>query len=246
MKSLVKITTIATVTIGLLSCNGLKKDKDASLNDLRDSASYCLGLSVATNLAQDKLDSLNLDAFIAGYMDAKDPESYKIAVAEITNTIQNFAMQEIKIKYSANIEAGKKFLEENKKRAGVTTTASGLQYEVISMGTGAKPQMYDSVTVNYHGTKLDGSVFDSSKGANPVTLSLTPGKLIQGWVEGMTLFPVGSKFKLYVPENLAYGVNARGSIQPYETLIFEVELLATKKGEAPKMDMNAMQQMMGN
>ncbi len=245
MKSLVKFTTITTVAISLLACNGLKKDKDAKLTNLRDSASYCLGLSVATNLAQDKLDSLNLDAFIAGYLDAKDPESYKIAVAEISNTIQNFAMQEIKIKYSANIEAGKKFLEENKKRAGVTTTASGLQYEVISMGTGAKPQMYDSVTVNYHGTKLDGSVFDSSKGANPVTLSLTPGKLIQGWVEGMTLFPVGSKFKLYIPENLAYGVNARGAIQPYETLIFEVELLATKKGEAPKMDMNAMQQMMG-
>lgn len=244
MKSLLKITSFTLLTVGLFSCNGLKKGDKVELKSLRDSASYCLGLSVASNLAQEKLDSLNLDAFLAGYKDAKDPESYKIALAEINATIQNFAMDEVKKQNGPAIEAGKKFLAENKTKPGVTTTASGLQYKVELLGTGAKPSIYDTVTVHYHGTKLDGSVFDSSKGAEPVSLPLVPGRLIQGWIEALTLFPVGSKITIWVPDDLAYGMNGRGSIQPFETLKFEIELISSKKGVAPKVDMNAMQQQM--
>lgn len=244
MKSFLKITVVSIIIISLFSCKG-KKSSNVDLKSLRDSASYCLGLSVASNLAQSNLDSLNLDAFLAGYKDAKDPEGYKIAVAEINAVIRNFAMDEVKKKYTKEIQEGKNYLEKIKKDPAVKTTKSGLMYKIISLGTGAKPAMYDTVTVHYHGTKVDGSVFDSSKGSAPVTLPLTPGKLIEGWVEGMTLFPVGSKFILYVPENLAYGPDGRGSIKPFETLTFEVELISTKKGEAPKVDMQALQQQLG-
>ena len=128
------------------------------------------------------------------------------------------------IKYGNSKEEGEKFLAENALREGVITTASGLQYEVLKMGKGKKPKATDNVKVHYHGTLINGAVFDSSVDRNePITFGLT--QVIAGWTEALQLMPVGSKFKLYIPQQLGYGSQQAGSIPPYSTLIFEVELL---------------------
>ena len=132
------------------------------------------------------------------------------------------------IKYGNSKEEGAKFLAENALREGVKVTASGLQYEVIKMGKGKKPTATDKVKVHYHGTLTNGTVFDSSVDRNePITFGLT--QVIAGWTEALQLMPVGSKFKLYIPQELGYGSQQAGSIPPYSTLIFEVELLGIEK-----------------
>ena len=132
------------------------------------------------------------------------------------------------IKYGTVKEDGEKFLAENALKEGVTTTESGLQYEVIKMGKGKKPSATDKVKVHYHGTLIDGTVFDSSvERGEPITFGLNQG--IKGWTEGVQLMPIGSKFKFYIPQELGYGAQNAGSIPPYSTLIFEVELLGIEK-----------------
>lgn len=133
-----------------------------------------------------------------------------------------------KIKYGDTREQGEKFLEENKLREGVITTESGLQYEVLKMGKGKKPAATDRVKVHYHGTLIDGTVFDSSVDrGEPIVFGLN--QVIAGWTEGVQLMPVGSKFKFFIPQQLGYGNRPAGSIPPYSTLIFEVELLGIEK-----------------
>lgn len=128
------------------------------------------------------------------------------------------------IKYGKLKQDAEQFLAENKSREGVITTESGLQYEVITLGTGIKPTIHDEVKVHYHGTMIDGTVFDSSvERGEPITFALT--QVIPGWTEGLQLMPVGSKFIFYIPYNLGYGEQQVGPIAPYSTLIFEVELL---------------------
>ena len=136
-------------------------------------------------------------------------------------------MEKYKLKKSAKAnEAGKTYLAENAKKEGVTTTESGLQYEVINSGKGAKPAPSDQVTVHYHGTLLDGTVFDSSVDRGEPA-SFPVGGVIKGWTEALQLMSVGSKWKLYVPYDLAYGERGAGAqIGPYSTLIFEVELIS--------------------
>lgn len=132
------------------------------------------------------------------------------------------------IKYGAVKEQGEKFLEENKLKEGVTVTESGLQYEVLKMGKGKRPVATDKVKVHYHGTLIDGTVFDSSVDrGEPIVFGLN--QVIAGWTEGVQLMPVGSKFRFYIPQELGYGSRAAGSIPPYSTLIFEVELLGIEK-----------------
>ena len=124
------------------------------------------------------------------------------------------------------IDEGRKFLEENSKKEGVITLASGLQYEVITNGSGDKPKLEDNVTTHYHGTLIDGTVFDSSVDRGEPA-SFPVGGVIKGWTEALQLMSVGSKWKLYVPYDLAYGERGAGpQIGPYSTLIFEVELLS--------------------
>ena len=132
------------------------------------------------------------------------------------------------IKFGDTKEQGEKFLEENKLREGVIVTESGLQYEVLKMGKGQKPSATDRVKVHYHGTLIDGTVFDSSVDrGEPIVFGLN--QVIAGWTEGVQLMPVGSKFKFFIPQELGYGSRAAGSIPPYSTLIFEVELLGIEK-----------------
>lgn len=171
--------------------------------------------SLATDFALIK------QGFINGLLGDDSQFDVQSAGAYIQETLNH-------IKYGNTKEIGEKFLDENKLREGVITTESGLQYEVLKMGKGKKPSATDKVKVHYHGTLIDGKVFDSSvERGEPITFALN--QVIAGWTEGVQLMPVGSKFKFYIPQNLAYGERAAGDIPPYSTLIFEVELLDIEK-----------------
>ena len=159
--------------------------------------------------------------FINGLLGYEEQMTGEVAGEYIQSTMNT-------IKYGNTKEDGEKFLAENALREGVITTASGLQYEVIKMGKGKKPVATDNVRVHYHGTLTNGVVFDSSVDRDePITFGLT--QVIAGWTEALQLMPVGSKFKLYIPQQLGYGSQQAGSIPPYSTLIFEVELLGIEK-----------------
>ncbi|MGM9837704.1 MAG: FKBP-type peptidyl-prolyl cis-trans isomerase [Paludibacteraceae bacterium] len=167
--------------------------------------------AVATNF------ELIKQGFINGLYNYTEQMNSEDAAEYIENTINN-------LKYGDTKSAGEKFLQENALRDEVTVTESGLQYEVIKMGKGKKPAATDRVKVHYHGTLIDGTVFDSSvERGEPITFGLN--QVIPGWTEGVQLMPVGSKFKFYIPQELGYGSRNAGSIPPYSALIFEVELL---------------------
>ena len=159
--------------------------------------------------------------FINGLLNYEEQMTGEEAGEYIQNTMNT-------IKYGNTKEEGEQFLAENALREGVITTESGLQYEVIKMGKGKKPLATDRVKVHYHGTLINGTVFDSSvERGEPITFGLN--QVITGWTEGLQLMPVGSKFKLYIPQQLGYGSQPAGEIPPYSTLIFEVELLGIEK-----------------
>lgn len=191
-----------------------------------DTLSYSIGVLFANSLKQQGLDKLS-SKDLGEAMDAvMNNQMTKISKEDATQ-IYSKAMSELAAKQGAGIrEEGEKFLAENKKRPGVITTNSGLQYEVIKMGDGAKPTISSKVKTHYHGTLTNGKVFDSSvERGEP--LSIPVNGVIAGWTEALQLMPVGSKWKLYIPYNLAYGERGAGAdIKPYSALIFEVELLA--------------------
>ncbi len=197
-----------------------------------DRISYALGLSMGNNFRGSGIKTLNIKDFadgVAAVFEGAQPKmSYDEAKAEIKNFFE--AMEAEQRAAAAkmgevNEAAGKKFLEENGKRVEVKTTASGLQYEVLSEGTGKQPVASDSVTVHYTGKLIDGTVFDSSveRGA-PATFGVT--QVIPGWVEALQMMKEGAKWRLFIPSNLAYGPNGAGNvIGPNSTLIFDVELI---------------------
>ncbi|MBP7184390.1 MAG: FKBP-type peptidyl-prolyl cis-trans isomerase [Saprospiraceae bacterium] len=191
-----------------------------------DSISYSLGVLIAQNLKNQGFKDVKSSDLAAGIDDVLAGRELKINLQECNNTIQDYSTKQREKESGALIEGGKKFLEENGKRKEVVTLPSGLQYEIIKAGNGPKPAATDQVTVHYHGTLIDGTVFDSSvKRGEPATFPVNG--VIQGWVEALQLMPVGSKWKLFIPYNLAYGERGAGqSIKPYSTLIFEVELLS--------------------
>jgi FKBP-type peptidyl-prolyl cis-trans isomerase FklB len=221
-----QIFTIIAFVIPLVSYCQIKNPK---LKNLTDSASYALGFSVSSNLAQNNLDSLNLDAFIIGYKEAQNSDLHKISESELDNIIKNYAEVKLKEKFASNIIKGDNFLAENKKKKGVITTPSGLQYEIITVGKGKKVELNDSITVHYNGTKLDGTIFDSSLGTDPTTFQLVEGGLIEGWIEALQLMNEGSKYKFYIPQNLGYGMSGNQTIEPFETIIFEIDLIKVVK-----------------
>ena len=196
------------------------------LNNEIDSVSYSLGVNIGENL-KTQFPDINLKNFELAIKDVLDNQKEpKISAADAQKVIQNyFQKQQAKASESV-IEEGKKFLTENSKKDGVITLESGLQYEIIKSGEGAKPTINDQVTTHYHGTLLDGTVFDSSvERCQPATFPVSG--VIKGWTEALQLMTVGSKWKLFVPYDLAYGERGAGpKIGPYTTLIFEVELIS--------------------
>ena len=194
----------------------------AELNDV----SYAVGMSLGESLMQQNLKQLDASAIAQAIKDTFEGKDLKFSPQEANTLIQNFLREESEKQFAVNKNIGESFLKENGARAEVTQTESGLQYEVISEGNGAKPAATDTVTVHYHGTLIDGTVFDSSVERNqPATFGLN--QVIKGWTEGLQLMAVGSKFRFYIPQDLAYGASPHpgGPIEPYMTLIFDVELI---------------------
>jgi len=221
--SILFLLFILTIHVGWLK--GQTQTSPSKKLTKMDSVSQAIGKIIGKNLQQNGLDEINYDAFIDG---VKAQLEGKISPAEFeqANRIVSSYLGEKQAKASqGKIEEGKKFFEENAKRNGVVTLPSGLQYEVIKEGNGPKPKATDKVKVHYHGTLLDGTVFDSSvERGEPISFPVNG--VIQGWQEALQLMPVGAKWKLYIPYNLAYGERgAGGKIGPYEPLVFEVELL---------------------
>jgi len=194
-----------------------------------DSVSYSLGVNIGTNLKGQGFGDINLATMMKAMEDVMGGKTLAINEEDANQTIQNYFSTLMEKKAGEAKGKGEAFLAENGKKAGVTTTASGLQYEVIKMGEGPKPSATDKVTVHYHGTLIDGTVFDSSvERGQPATFPLNG--VIAGWTEALQLMPVGSKFKIFLPSNLAYGERGAGQlIGPNSTLIFEVELLSIDK-----------------
>jgi FKBP-type peptidyl-prolyl cis-trans isomerase FklB len=195
-------------------------------NQSMDSVSYSLGVLMAQNLQRQGFGEIDATSMAAGISDVIAGKTLQIDPAQ-ANTIVNEYLEAQQMKqHGANKSAGEAFLTENAKRQGVTVLPSGLQYEVLKAGDGPKPAASNRVTVHYHGTLIDGTVFDSSvERGTPATFGVT--QVIQGWVEALQLMPQGSKWKLYIPYNLAYGERAAGAkIQPFSALIFEVELIS--------------------
>jgi FKBP-type peptidyl-prolyl cis-trans isomerase FklB len=224
MKKTVRIVMflfLVGMTFTLKSQNMTQQDKN----------SYALGANVGEQFKSQDLEISNSELFLQGFLDAFKGTN-KFSVEEMQSCFDDI-QRRMEVKQNAGMEIekekGRKFLEANKQRAGVKETPSGLQYEVIVMGDGSKPEATDRVKVHYTGKTLDGEVFDSSVArGEPVTFGLN--QVIRGWTEGLQLMPVGSKYMLYIPSDLAYGDRGQGGvIKPGATLIFEVELLDIPK-----------------
>lgn len=190
-----------------------------------DKFSYAIGLGIGQNLLSMGAKGIVVDDFAQAIKDVLDGNSTAISHKEAREIVNKY-FEEMEAKINAtNIEQGKIFLEENKKRAGVVTLPSGLQYEIIKEGTGKKAKATDRVKCHYEGTLIDGTLFDSSvKRGQPAVFGVN--QVIPGWVEALQLMPEGSKWKLYIPSELAYGAQGAGEmIPPHSTLVFEVELI---------------------
>ena len=210
----------------LLVISGISEFSIAQLNNKIDSVSYLIGTNIGINVLQ-QMPEANKELFVKGLTDilyGKNP------ICTDRGQINSYFQEKAEKESEGLKTEGLRFLSENKKNTNVKVTASGLQYEVLTMGTGEKPLSTSMVKVHYHGTTPDGSVFDSSVDrGQPATFPLNG--VIKGWTEGLQLMPVGSKFRFYIPQELAYGANPQqGSIiKPYMPLIFEVELLSIEK-----------------
>lgn len=188
--------------------------------------SYCVGMSVAGSLMQQNLQGVNPEIMASAIGDAFSGKPSPYSPEQANEIIQKYLSTAVQEQFKGNKEVGEKFLAENFKKDRVKTTVSGLQYEVVEEGKGKKPAATDQVKVHYHGTLIDGTVFDSSVERNsPATFGVN--QVIPGWTEALQLMNEGSKYRLYIPQELAYGETPHpgGPIQPFMTLVFDVELL---------------------
>lgn len=218
-------------SVVLASCNPTNvSNTKVSLKTSADSAAYAIGVDLGNNIRKNLPTApggkeLSMDIILQAFATVMKGDSGMIASAKAGAITQSYFMKAQAMEGTKNKEEGKKFLADNGKRSGVVTTASGLQYEVLKAGNGPKPTAESTVKVHYHGTNIDGTVFDSSVDrGEPVTFGV--GQVIKGWTEALQLMPVGSKWKLFIPSELAYGEQAAGpKIKPNSVLVFEVELL---------------------
>ena len=190
-----------------------------------DKISYALGLSIGNNFVTSGIKNLKIEDFIKGVGDVLSEKTPDISYDEAKQIINDYFVKLQAEQVKLNKEAGEEFLRINKEKSGVITLPSGLQYEILNKGTGAKPKATDKVKCHYHGTLINGTVFDSSvQRGEPATFGVS--QVIPGWVEALQLMETGSKWRLFIPSELAYGARGAGdTIGPDSTLIFEVELL---------------------
>ena len=225
---------IVVVSASLLALPLFGQEKSPQLKDQKDKVSYSIGMNIGFNLSKQKVD-INPDILAAGIKDsiAGKPLLTQDQVKDVMAQFEKDMEQKQKQAGEKNKTDGAKFLEENKKKPGVKTTASGLQYKAEKEGTGVQPKPTDMVTVNYRGTLIDGTEFDSSyKRGQPATFPVNG--VIKGWTEALQLMKVGSKYQLWIPSNLAYGERSVSpELGPNATLIFEVELMDAKPPPTP-------------
>ena len=226
MKKLSVFAVVALLGASAISCDNYKSVK---LTSAIDSASYAIGVNTGASF-KENLKTLpggeaNIDALVEGFVQSLKGNSTSMTAEEAQEYLQVYFVEAQAKEANQTREEGESFLADNKTKSGVITTESGLQYKVITEGTGAKPTVSDRVRVHYTGTLLDGTEFDSSLGrGEPSEFGVT--QVIRGWTEGLQIMPVGSKYTFWIPSDLAYGERGAGAdIKPNSTLKFEVELL---------------------
>lgn len=196
-----------------------------NMDDNTEKLSYALGINIAKSLKQSGLDSLSNGAFLQAFTDVKSGKDLPLTDQEIQALISTEFQKLAERKREKDKAAGEAYLAENAKKEGVIVTESGLQYEILVEGNGPIPTAEDKFEANYVGTFIDGTEFDSSERAGkPLVLGVT--QVIPGWTEALQMMPVGSKWRLVIPYDIAYGANGTRGIPPYSTLIFEMELLS--------------------
>lgn len=231
-RQLTLVSSMLLVAVAITACNNEPKAPKLDTEDAK--AAYSIGYMTGKSM-ETQLPKLDIENYMAGFKEAYAKKAGAITQEEMKTVLMAFetrmkkeAEEKQKKAASEAVTKGAAYLVENAKKAGVKVTASGLQYEVLKEGTGAKPAATDTVKVHYEGKLLDGTVFDSSiKRNEPVSFPLN--QVIAGWTEGVQLMPVGSKYKFTIPANLAYGEQGGGPIPANSVLIFEVELLEIVK-----------------
>ncbi len=190
-----------------------------------DKLSYAVGMSMASNLMNSGLRNIDVDSFVKAFTEIMGNAPTSMSPEEANQLLQDYFSKHQENMMTNNLEEGIAFLEANKKKENVVALPSGLQYEILTEASGPKPKATDKVRCHYHGTLINGTVFDSSvQRGQPAVFGVN--QVIKGWVEALQLMPVGSKWRLYIPSDLAYGERGAGnSIKPNSTLIFDVELL---------------------
>ena len=223
MKKYIKIALVVSVISSCQNLNQQKFNFDEA-NEL-EKVSYSIGINVATSIKSEGLDSINSFYISKGFQDVFENKDLAINIEESNKIIGEYFNKKQDAKNQRLAIDSKIFLEQNKQKEGVMTTESGLQYLILSEGRGNNPTLNDNVTVHYHGTLIDGTIFDSSVDRKqPATFPLNG--VIPGWQEALQMMSVGSKWKIFIPSELAYGESGAGAIGPNSTLIFEVELLS--------------------
>ncbi|MBW1989373.1 MAG: FKBP-type peptidyl-prolyl cis-trans isomerase [Deltaproteobacteria bacterium] len=236
MRSCFAATSAFTFAIALV-CGAFAGDLE--LKDDRDKTSYSVGFQIGENLRATGI-TVDLDLFMRGFEDATAQKEPAMSLDEIRGILSRLRLEVVARQMRKHMEEARKnkkeseaFLAENKRRKGVATTDSGLQYEILRKGEGESPEPGDTVTVHYTGTLIDGTLFDSSfERGEPARIPVDG--VIPGWTEALKKMHEGCKWKLYVPPELAYGEHGKGAIPPNAALIFEVELLSVEKADGGK------------
>ena len=230
MRSRNYLMPVLFLGIALLSCNNNNaqmNEQSVNLEDESQKIGYALGVSIAGNLMEQKFDSIDVSALTQAIEESYGDGPTLMTLEDASKTLNDYMQTLQEAEQAIHLDAGREFLASNKTKEDVVTLASGLQYKVITEGSGPMPASSDKVTVHYHGTLIDGTVFDSSiDRGQPASFPVTG--VIAGWVEALQLMKVGSKWQLFIPTDLAYGANPRpgGVIKPNMALIFDVELLS--------------------